>query len=88
MLLLREWNVLLQPLLNLSAYFERYRQEYYDHLLAISQRGKWEDWLRFFLRGITSQAHDSVFRMTRLEGIRARYEELVIADRNPNRISA
>jgi hypothetical protein len=56
--------------------------------LAISQRGKWEDWLRFFLRGITSQAHDSVFRMTRLEGIRARYEELVIADRNPNRISA
>jgi len=88
MLLLREWNVLPQPLLNLSAYFERYRQEYYDHLLAVSQRGKWEEWLRFFLRGITSQARDSVFRMTRLEGIRARYEELVVADRNPQRMSA
>jgi Fic family protein len=74
--------------LNLSAYFERYRQEYYDHLLAVSQRGKWEEWLRFFLRGITSQAQDSVFRMTRLEGIRARYEELVFADRNPKRMSA
>lgn len=87
-LLLREWNVLPHPLLNLSAYFERYRQEYYDHLLAVSQRAKWEDWLHFFLRGITSQAQDSVFRMTRLEGIRVHYEELVIADRNPKRMSA
>lgn len=88
MLLLREWNVLPQPLLNLSAYFERHRQEYYDHLLAVSQRGKWEEWLRFFLRGVTSQAQDSVFRMTRLESIRTRYEELVLADRNPQRMTA
>jgi Fic family protein len=87
MLLLREWGDLPQPLLNLSAYFERYRQEYYDHLLAVSQRGKWEDWLRFFLRGITAQAKDSVFRMTQLQGIRARYEELVRADRNPQRMT-
>jgi len=88
MLLLRECNILPQPLLNLSAYFERYRQEYYDYLLSVSQRGKWEEWLRFFLRGVTSQAQDSVFRMTRLEGIRARYEELVIADRNSQRMTA
>jgi len=87
-LLLHEWDVLSQPLLNLSAYFERYRQEYYDHLLAVSQRGEWEEWLRFFLRGITSQAQDSVFRMTRLQGIRARYEELVQTDRNPQRMTA
>lgn len=86
-LLLREWGVLSQPLLNLSAYFERYRQEYYDHLLAVSQRGKWEEWLRFFLRGITTQAQDGVFRMTQLQGIRARYEDLVQVDRNPQRMS-
>ena len=88
MLLLREWGVLSQPLLNLSAYFEHYRQEYYDHLLAVSQHGKWEEWLRFFLRGISAQAQDSVFRMTRLQGIRTRYEELVRADNNPQRMSA
>ena len=46
-----EWNVLHQPSLNLSVYFERYRQEYYDHLLAVSQRGAWDAWLRFFMRG-------------------------------------
>ena len=87
MLLLREWAVLPQPLLNLSAYFEHYRQEYYDHLLAVSQRGKWEEWLRFFLRGISAQAQDSVFRMNRLQGIRTRYEELIQTDRNAQRMT-
>ena len=87
-LLLREWEILPQPILNLSAYFERYRQEYYDHLLAVSQRGKWEEWLRFFLRGVTAQAQDGVFRMTRLQGIRTKYESLVQVDRNAQRMSA
>jgi Fic family protein len=62
-LLFTEWNILPQLLLNLSVYFERYRQEYYDHLLAVSQRGAWETWLRFFLRGVRAQAQDSVARM-------------------------
>src|SRR5258708_6538401 len=48
MLLLYGWELLPQPLLNLSAYFEHYRQEYYDRLLAVSQRGQWEEWLLFF----------------------------------------
>jgi Fic family protein len=87
-LLFHEWNVLSQPLLNLSAYFERYRQEYYDHLLAVSQRGKWDEWLRFFLRGISLQAQDSVFRMARLQDIRTKYEALVQADRNAPRMAA
>ena len=88
MLLLREWGVLPQPLLNLSAYFERYRQEYYDHLLSVSQYGSWGTWLRFFLRGISTQAKDSVFRMERLQGIRIQYDALVKADHNPARMTA
>ena len=87
MLLFNEWNVLSQPLLNLSAYFERYRQEYYDHLLAVSQHGKWNEWLRFFLRGISVQSQDSAFRMTRLQNIRTRYEALVESDRNSARMA-
>jgi Fic family protein len=88
MLLFREWEILSQPLLNLSAYFEQYRQEYYDRLLAVSQRGQWEEWLRFFLRGISAQAQDSVVRMTRLQGLRTTYEDLVQADRNSVRMAA
>jgi Fic family protein len=86
-LLFAEWQILPQPLLNLSVYFERYRQEYYDHLLEVSQRGAWEAWLRFFLRGVSAQAKDSVVRMERLETIRARYQSVVDADKNSMRMS-
>jgi Fic family protein len=88
MLLLHEWKALSQPLLNISAYFERYRQEYYDRLLAVSQHGEWDEWLRFFLSGISLQAQDSVFRMTRLQAIRIKYEALVESDRNAPRMAA
>jgi len=88
MLLLYEWGLLPQPLLNLSAYFEHFRQEYYDRLLAVSQRGRWEEWLLFFLRGISTQARDSLVRMARLQGIRQKYDVIVQADRNVSRMAA
>ena len=47
-LLFCEWGLLKQPLLNMSVYFERYRQEYYDRLLSVSQNGEWEAWVQFF----------------------------------------
>ena len=87
-LLFTEWKLLPQPLLNLSVYFERYRQEYYDHLLAVSQRGAWEAWLRFFLRGVSAQARDSLVRMERLEAMRVRYQPWVETDRNAERMGA
>lgn len=87
-LLFVEWQILPQPLLNLSVYFERYRQEYYDHLLEVSQQGDWEAWLRFFLRGVRAQSQDSAARMERLKTIRARYQPIVDADKNSNRMGA
>jgi Fic family protein len=87
-LLLAEWNILSQPLLNLSVYFERYRQEYYDHLLAVSQHGNWEAWLRFFLRGVSAQSKDSLTRMEQLGSIRAKYQPLVEAEKNSERMAA
>lgn len=88
LLMLREWGVLLQPLLNISAYFERYRQEYYDRLLAVSQQGQWEAWLLFFLRGVSVQAKASVHRMTRLQGLRTRYQNELEVGRAAIRMSA
>jgi Fic family protein len=51
-LLLYVEGLLPQPLLYLSAFFERHRQEYYRLLLAVSQSGAWTDWIECFLRGI------------------------------------
>lgn len=87
-LLICEWGLLKQPMLNLSTYFEQYRQDYYDHLLAISQHGKWEEWLIFFLRGVSQQSKESVNRLNRLQIIRNDLQTIVTTDRNPERMSA
>jgi len=65
-LLLCAEGVLPRPLLYLSGYFERNRQQYYDGLLHVSQRGEWMKWILFFLRGITEQADDAVRRSQQL----------------------
>jgi Fic family protein len=64
MLVLR--GALPEPLLYLSAYFERHRSEYYDHLLVTSQTGDLMPWLTFFLRGVRRQARDAEERTVRL----------------------
>ncbi|MBZ9713951.1 Fic family protein [Deinococcus multiflagellatus] len=78
-LLLIQRQLLTQPLLYLSAYFERHRSAYYEHLLAVSQRGEWEAWLAFFLRGVEREAGDAALRAQRLldlrEAWRARYQQ-------------
>ena len=51
-LLLCERKVLLKPVLYLSHYFKQHQQEYYDQLQSVHDRGTWEDWLIFFLRGV------------------------------------
>lgn len=59
-LLLCHWGLLPQPLLYLSAFFERYRDDYYRLLLAVSQQGAWEGWIEFFLTGVREQARDAL----------------------------
>lgn len=61
-LLLCESGLLLKPLLYLSAYFERNRTAYYDHLLRVSQAGAWNEWIEFFLLGVTEQAREATNR--------------------------
>jgi Fic family protein len=65
-LLLCKEGALPEPLLYLSAYFERYRNEYYRLLLAVRQAGKWIDWISFFLRGVAEQSRDALVRSDRL----------------------
>jgi len=69
-LMLVEWDLLPLPLLYLSAYFHRHRQEYYDLLLRVSERGAWRDWLLFFLRGVADQAKDAATRARKLQDLR------------------
>jgi Fic family protein len=85
-LLLCNWKLLPQPLLYLSAYFEANRQEYYDRLLAVSQQGKWEDWLHFFLMGVRVQSLDAVQRITQLQFLYQAYAEQLQVERATERL--
>jgi len=69
-LLFVQWQLLPLPLLYLSAYFHRHRQDYYDLLLGVSERGDWRTWVLFFLRGVAEQARDAVERASRLQDLR------------------
>lgn len=59
-LFLCERKYLTYPMLYLSAFFEKYRREYYERFLSVSQKGDWEEWLKFFLRGVVVQSKDAV----------------------------
>ncbi len=76
-LLLVEWGLLSLPLLYLSAYFEKHRDQYYGLLLAVSERGAWRDWLSFFLQGVAEQSHEAIARAQRLIDLRDQLRQRV-----------
>ena len=66
-------GVLPSPLLYLSAFFEATRSDYYARLLAVTERGEWEDWLEYFLGGVTGQAEDVLDRIQRIDSLLAEW---------------
>jgi Fic family protein len=58
-LLLEHWRLLSAPLLYLSLFFKRNRDEYYRRLAAVRTDGDWEGWTRFFLDAVASIATEA-----------------------------
>ena len=75
-LMIYQWCGLYMPWLYMSAFFERYKDEYIDNLFAVSARGAWHSWIEFCLRGTVLQARDSIIRCEELRRIRDRFHEL------------
>ena len=55
-----EQGVLGQPLLYLSAFFEKNRDDYVHALQGVRERGDIDGWLSFFLRGVAQQSRSAV----------------------------
>lgn len=72
-------NRLPEPLLYLSPYFERRRDQYYAALQAVRERGDIDGWLAFFLDAVAVQSTDAVVRAERLTDLKERYRLLVRA---------
>lgn len=84
MLVLRK--ALTQPLLYLSAYFEQYRDDYFDLLLSTSQRGDLIPWIGFFLTGVKQQAREAEERTVRLVDLHHDMRSKLLAERRPNSV--
>jgi Fic family protein len=74
-LLLVEKGMLSHPLIQLSAYFEQHRSEYYDHLLRVSQTGEWQPWVQYFLDAVRQESAEAVRRTQAILSLRNHYRE-------------
>lgn len=59
-LLFEHWRLLPKPLLYLSLFFKRHRDEYYRRLNAVRTEGDWEGWTDFFLDSVATIADEAV----------------------------
>lgn len=71
-LFLARRGLLSAPMLYISAYFERHRDEYYERLLSISRDRDWTPWLEFFLHSVREQAEEN---QAKASAIRQLYDE-------------
>ncbi|MBD3239245.1 MAG: Fic family protein [Chitinivibrionales bacterium] len=76
-LLLCAENAIPGPVLYLSAFFERYRDEYYQRLLDVSRRGRWTEWIMYFLRAVETQSRKAISKSRRLLELQERYRAAV-----------
>ena len=82
-LMLLEKQLLSQPLLYLSDFFERHRDEYNRLLLNVSQKGDWKAWITLFLNGICQQSENALLTIQKLLDLQNQYRALATGQRVP-----
>lgn len=75
--LLTERKILQKPVLYLSHYLRKHRESYYNHLQNIRDRGDWEGWLRFFLRGIKEVSAEASATAGKILLLRERHRTVI-----------
>jgi len=75
--LLTERGALHKPVLYLSHWFKQHRQEYYDRLQNVRDRGDWEGWLTFFVRGVEQVSREAADTARRVLALRERHRAAI-----------
>ena len=72
-----------KPLLYLSYYFKENRAEYYQSLMDVRFNGDWENWIKFFLRGVVEVSDEAINSAKQIIDLQQKYTELLNSlDRN------
>jgi Fic family protein len=65
----------------LSRYFEKNKNAYCESLFNVSAKGAWEEWLLFFFKAITSEALDTIKRISRLQELQSEWRRRLSGER-------
>lgn len=76
-LYLMQSRTISSPVLYLSCYLKTNRIEYYDRMGEIRRAGNYEQWVKFFLRGIAATADDAIETIDKLTALRQKNEEAI-----------
>jgi Fic family protein len=71
-------RALSKPVLYLSHYFKQHRARYYDLLQSTRVDGDWEQWLKFFLRGIDEVANEATDTAKRIVSLREQHRNILV----------
>ncbi len=66
---LKENKFLSNPLIYLSLYFKQNRTEYYGLLMDVRFKGKYEEWIKFFLKGIIEMSNNSIETINNIQNL-------------------
>lgn len=76
-------GILSQPLLYLSYYFKKNRLEYYDRLMAVREKGEWEGWIKFFLKGVAVTADEATSTAKEILQLKSSCESKIVSSGFP-----
>lgn len=76
-LMMLDYGLLKEPILYPSFYFKKFRSEYYARLDEVRLKGDYENWIKYFLRGIKASADDVVARAWRIDKLISDSAELI-----------
>jgi Fic family protein len=75
-------KVMSQPLLYLSAYFERHYDNYIDLMFEVSRSGAWEKWIEFFLNAVEECSNSALKKTQMLQDLHRQYMEKIRSARS------
>ncbi|MFA6917916.1 MAG: Fic/DOC family N-terminal domain-containing protein [Candidatus Gracilibacteria bacterium] len=77
-LFLYERKLLSHPFLYLSEFFEEHREHYYELLRLVSEKGEWEEWIKFFLTALATQAEVAEKTGKDVLDLHSKYKEKIV----------
>ena len=77
LLILCKRNLLPEPLLYLSAFFDEHLRDYYGGLLEVSRKSKWYEWVWFFLDALVVQSLEAIKTIERLGSLYGKYRQIL-----------